>query len=326
MSPYSSKLADTASRPAERSRWRTWNRAGPLTPGGFGFVAARDAGPVVWRTAPRPGGRTAAAGRRARSSRTYLLASTRRTRRRTSRRTLPRHQRHDHRRHDAPDLHRRPFVRDDVGVDGGVVGERGFQPSSSRPVSTTGGRPIRHPRPPRRCDRAPAGSRDPPAARRRHRSRRLHDGARCPHHERGIRVPISASFRSMRFLTVESAPRRAEAGSRAAGPRVRAEGSLPPTAAPSGMAHRSRTFIQFILSRRPCTRDQLQTFRAPTRMESFPDQQGAPLMGPRFWSGSTRDGRSPHVVSDISRHTLGHAVRLRSIRWFDGRRSCGNRP
>ena len=48
-------------------------------------------------------------------------------------------------------------------------------------------------------------------------------------------------------------------------------------------------------------------------------------MPPIAWSGSTRDGRSQHVVSDIGRHTLGHAVRLRSIRWLDGRRSCGNR-
>lgn len=149
----------------------------------------------------------------------------------------------------------------------------------------------------------------------------------APHHERGIRVP------DQRVVQVDALDgriraRRAEAGSRAAGLAWSGRGVAANCGAVGNgieAVHASSVYR----SRRPRTRGSVQTFRAPTRMESLSrPAKGAPLMGAPLiaWSGSTRDGRSQHVVSDISRHALGHAVRLRSIRWLDGRRELRKPP
>ena len=77
MSPYSSKLADTASRPAERSRWRTWNQGWAiLTPRSLASLLRAMQAPSLEDSTTT--GRPHSRGWKTRSQLTYmLLASTR---------------------------------------------------------------------------------------------------------------------------------------------------------------------------------------------------------------------------------------------------------
>src|SRR3978361_2162857 len=104
MSEYSSKLADTATRPAERSRCRTWNHGWAiLTPSSFAsLLRAMQAPSFELRTTS---GRRASCGANTRSHEQYMLLAS------MSANMDPRAgsdlERPDHRRHDAPDFERR---------------------------------------------------------------------------------------------------------------------------------------------------------------------------------------------------------------------------